>query len=98
MRWRDQSEPVIHLYTPEQSDYFFHKTNLILKSREQRLILFEVLLIDDFSERAMLKSFDLKTGGINPVKVKFNRNVRFLDVTINSSEQLIFSKNESLGC
>ena len=44
----------------------------------------------------MVKLLDMKTGGVNTVKLKLIRNVEFLDVTTYSSEKLIFSKNESL--
>ena len=45
----------------------------------------------------MIKLIDLKTGCTNTIKLKFVRNTGFLNVTNNSSEPLIFSKDEALG-
>ena len=42
---------------------------------------------------AMIILLDLNTEGVNTIKVKVVRHVRFL----GSSEQLIFNKNESLA-
>ena len=49
------------------------------------------------SELAMIKLFGLKTGHTNTIKVKCIRKSGFLDLTNNSSEILIFSKDEVLG-
>ena len=46
---------------------------------------------------ALVKLLYLKTVGVNTSKVRVDKNVEFLDVTNNSSEQLILNKNESLG-
>ena len=45
----------------------------------------------------MLKLLYLKAGSTNTIKVKFIRNTGFHDVTNNSSETLIFSKDEAIG-
>ena len=45
----------------------------------------------------MVKLHDLKTGCTNTVKVKYIRNMGYLDVTNKSSETLVFSKDEALG-
>ena len=64
---------------------------------EKRFILIEAPLTDQWSGMAMIKLLDLKTVGINNIKVLFIRNVGLLDVTNNFPKQLIFSKNELLG-
>ena len=45
----------------------------------------------------MVTLLDLKTGGVNTIKVKVVRSVGFLHVTNNSLQQLICNKKESLG-
>ena len=53
--------------------------------------------IDEISGLAIIKLLDLKNACANTMKVKFIRNIVFLDETNNSSEQLIFSKDEAWG-
>ena len=43
----------------------------------------------------MIKLRDFKTGSTNAVKEKYVRNTGFLNVTNNSSETLIFTKDEA---
>ena len=62
-----------------------------------RFISIEAPFIDELSGMVIVKLLDLKMGGVNKIKVKVIRNVGFLDVTNNSSEQLIFNRSESLG-
>ena len=45
----------------------------------------------------MIKLNYLKTGCTNMIKVKFIRNIGYLDVTNNSSETFTFSEDEVLG-
>ena len=45
----------------------------------------------------MIQQLDLKTGCTKMIKVTFIRNTGFLDVTIKSTEPLIFSKDKILG-
>ena len=45
----------------------------------------------------MIKLLDLKTGCTDTIKVKLIRNTGYLNVTNNSSETLIVSKDEALG-
>ena len=45
----------------------------------------------------MVKLLDLKTGGVNMIKVKVFRKVGFLHMISNSSELVIFNRNELLG-
>ena len=73
---------------------FFPKTDVLLKHREQRLNKIDMSLIDKISGLAMIKLLDLKIGCTNTIKGKFILNTEFLDVTNNSSETLIFSKDK----
>ena len=45
----------------------------------------------------MIRLLDLKTGCASTIKLKFIRNTGYLDVSNNSLEKLIFSKDEALG-
>ena len=76
---------------------FFSKTDVLLKHKEQMFINIEMPFLDKKSGLAAVKLLALKTGCTNTIKVKFIRNTGFLDVTINSSEALIFCKDESIG-
>ena len=71
---------------------FFPQSEILLKPREQKFIE-----IDEISGLTLFKLLDLKTGCTNTIKVKFIRNLGFLDVTNNSSALLIFTKDETLG-
>ena len=53
--------------------------------------------IDKIFRLAMIILLDLKTGCANMIESKLTRNVGFLDITNNSLELHIFSKNEALG-
>ena len=44
----------------------------------------------------MIKLLDFKPGCTNTIKVTFIRNTGYLDVTNNSPETLIFSKDETV--
>ena len=68
-----------------------------LRPKEQRLMKIDVPFIGEISGLAMIKLLDLKTGCTNTIKVKFVRNTEFLNVTNNSSELLIFNKDELIG-
>ena len=52
--------------------------------------------IDELLGLAMMKTLGLKAGCTNKIRVKFIRNNGFLDVINNSSETLIFSKDEAI--
>ena len=56
-----------------------------------------VPFIDGISGLAMFKLLELKAGCTNMIKVKFVRDTGFIDVTNNSLEPLIFSKDEVMG-
>ena len=75
---------------------FFPKTDVLLKPREQSFIKIDVPSIDEISELDMTKLPNLKTC-TNSMKVKFFRNTGYHDVTNNSLEMLIFSKDKALG-
>ena len=68
-----------------------------MKPRVKRFIKIGVLFIDEISGLPMVKLLDLKTDCTNTIKGKFMRNTGYLDVTNNSSETLILSKDEVLG-
>ena len=76
---------------------FFPKTEICLKPREQRFIKIDVPFIDKISGLVIIKILELKTDCTNTIKVQLIRNTGFLDVTGNSLEQLLFSKDEALG-
>ena len=73
---------------------FFSKMEVLLKAEEQRFIKIDGHFIDEISGLAMIKLLDLETGCTKAIKVKFVRNTGFLDMTNNSSEPLIFNKDE----
>ena len=82
----------------EQIHSFFSQDRYIfLKPREQSLIKINVPFTDEIYWLTMIKFLDLKISSNNMVKVKFIKNVGFLDVTKNSSELLISSTDESQG-
>ena len=76
---------------------FFPMTDVLLKPREQRFIKIDVPFINEICRLAMIKLLYLKTGATDTIKVKFMRNAGFLDVTNNSSETLMFSRDEALN-
>ena len=68
---------------------FFPKTEVFLKPREQWFINIEMTFIDVISWLAIIKPLDFEAGKTRTTKVKFFRHTGFLDVTNNSSKQLI---------
>ena len=85
------------LLSLSRSIHFFPKTDVLLKLREQMFIKKDVPFIHEISGIVMTKLLDLKTSCTNTIKVKFIRNTGYLDVSNNSSETLIFSKDETMG-
>ena len=57
------------LHFLNRSIHFFPKTDIHLKSREQRFIKIDVPFIDEMFGLAMIKLLDLKTGCTNTIKV-----------------------------
>ena len=62
---------------------------------EQRFIKIDVPFIDKIYGLIMIKLLDLKT--VCTSMIKLTRNTEFLDMTNNSSEPNIFSKDEAIG-
>ena len=69
-----------------------------MKPYEQRFININMPFIHEIYGLTITKLLDVKTGSTkSKIKVKFIRNTGSLDITNNSPETLIFSKNETVG-
>ena len=63
-----------------------------IKTKGREFISTEAPFIDELSGMTMVKLLDLKGGSVNAINVTIIRNLGLLDVTNNSSEQLIFNE------
>ena len=66
-----------------------------MKPKGESFIPIEATFIDELSGMAMVKYLDLKTGGVNTIKMRVIMNIQFLDVMTKSSKYPIFYRNES---
>ena len=53
--------------------------------------------LDEITRLAMIEQINIKTSCTNTIKLKCIMNSQFLDATNNSTELVIFSKDNALG-
>ena len=76
---------------------FFPKEQIVLKSKEQKLMKIEATFVDDILGLAKVKILDRKVQNAMMLKFKFLWNLASLDVTNSSLETVIFDPKEMLG-
>ena len=76
---------------------FFHKDQISLKPKEQKLIKIETPFVDEISGLSIVKMFDRKAQNTMVLKLKFTWNLAISDVTNSCLETVIFDPKEMLG-
>ena len=75
---------------------FFPKGQIVLKSKEQKLLKIEAPFADEISGLAIVKILDRKAQNTMMLKLKFTWNLAILDVTNSGLETVIFDSKEML--
>ena len=76
---------------------FLSKEQIILKTKELKLIKVEAPFVDEISGLAIIKVSYRNTQNMMTLILKFTKNVAILDVTNSGIETLIFNPKEMLG-
>ena len=74
----------------------FPKEHVVLKPKEQKLIIVKAPFIDEISVLAITKILDGSTYSTMLIKLKFTHNGAILDIVNNSTETLIFKPEEMI--
>ena len=75
---------------------FFSKEQIVLKSKEQKLIKIEAPFVDEISGLVIVKVLDRKAQNTMMLKLKFAWNLAMLDATNSGLETVIFNLKEML--
>ena len=76
---------------------FFAKEQIILKSKEQKLIKIEVSFVDEISGSAKVKILDKNAQNSMMLKLKFTWNLAILDFMYSGFERVEFDLRGKLG-
>ena len=75
----------------------FPREQVVVKPGEKKLILIEMLFVEEISGMAIVKIIDQGQKTLMMLKLKFVRNKATLDITNNMRETLIFDKKTRIG-
>ena len=75
----------------------FPVDHLVLKPKEQKLIIVKSPFIDEISGLAIVKILDGSTHSTLLIKLKFTCNAAVLDIVNKGTETMIFRPEEMLG-
>ena len=76
---------------------FFAKEQIVLKSKEQKLIKIEAPFVDEISGVALIKILDENAQNTVMIKLKFTWNVAILDVMNSGLETIVFDPKDMIG-